>query len=165
MRDCTFCSGRAPEYGGRFRRRTGIGGVIDWAIWVAVGLGLLILEMLLPGVFMVWLGLAVCGTGLLTLLFQFGFLAQVVSFGVLTAITLSAGLHLRRPRQVVLAETEGLIGRSATALVFRGRDGKVRLGDTDWAARVPPDTRPPDPGARLKVAQVEGTVLIVRPDL
>jgi inner membrane protein len=139
--------------------------VIDWAIWVAAGLGLLILEMLLPGVFMLWLGLAACGTGLLTLAFQFEFVAQVVSFGVLTIVTLSIGLYMRRPRQVVHTESEGLIGRPATALVFRGRDGRVRLGDMDWPARVPPDTRPPDPGARLRVAQVDGTVLIVRPDL
>jgi membrane protein implicated in regulation of membrane protease activity len=32
--------------------------VTDWIIWIAGGLGLLILEMLLPGVFMMWLGLA-----------------------------------------------------------------------------------------------------------
>jgi hypothetical protein len=128
-------------------------------------LGLLILEMLVPGVFMMWLGLAACGTGLLTIAFQFGFATQVVSFGILAAITLSIGMRVRRPRQVMHTEREGLIGRPATALVFLGRDGRVRLGDTDWAARVPPDIAPPDPGARLRVAQVDGTVLIVRPDL
>lgn len=139
--------------------------MIDWIIWVVAGLALLIAEMLLPGVFMMWLGLAACGAGLLTFAFQFGFEAQVVSFGILAAITLSIGLRVRRPRQVVHTEREGLIGRPATALVFQGRDGRVRLGDSDWAARVPPDIPPPDPGARLRVARVEGTVLIVRPDL
>jgi membrane protein implicated in regulation of membrane protease activity len=143
---------------------------MDWVIWVAAGIVLLIAEMLLPGVFMMWLGLAACGAGLLTLAFQFaafqfGFAAQVVSFGILTAITLSIGLRLRRPHQIVHTEREGLIGRPATALVFQGRDGRVRLGDSDWPARVPADITPPDPGTRLRVAQVEGTVLIVRPDL
>jgi membrane protein implicated in regulation of membrane protease activity len=137
----------------------------DWIIWVATGLGLLILEMLLPGVFMMWLGLAACGAGVLTLVFDFTFAEQVVAFGVLTALTLSIGLRLRRPRQIVHTESEGLIGRPATALVFQGRDGRVRLGDTDWPARVPSDTQPPDPGTRLRVAKVDGTVLIVRPDL
>jgi membrane protein implicated in regulation of membrane protease activity len=138
--------------------------VIDWAIWIAAGLGLLILEMLLPGVFLMWLGLAAVGAGLLTMAFDFGFGEQVVSFGVLTALTLSLGLRLRVPRQVVHTEREGLIGRPATALVFQGRDGRVRLGDTDWPARVPADVQPPDPGTRLRVAQVDGTILIVRPD-
>ena len=139
--------------------------MIDWIIWVAAGLGLLILEMLLPGVFMMWLGLAASGTGLLTLAFGFGFSGQVVSFGVLAAISLTIGLRVRRPGPVMRTERDGLIGRPATALVFQGRDGRVRLGDTDWPARVPPDTAPPDPGARLRVAQVDGTILIVRPDL
>jgi membrane protein implicated in regulation of membrane protease activity len=138
---------------------------MEWFVWVAVGLGLLILEMLAPGVFMMWLGLAACGAGLLTLALQFGFEAQVVSFGVLAAITLTIGLRMRRTHPVVRTESAGLIGRPATALVFQGRDGRVRLGDSDWAARVPPDIAPPDPGARLRVAQVDGTVLIVRPDL
>ena len=137
----------------------------DWIIWIAAGLALLIIEMLLPGVFMMWLGLAACGVGLLTLALHFGFEAQVVSFGVLAAISLSIGLRLRRPRQIVHTEREGLIGRPATALVFQGREGRVRLGDTDWAARVPDDIAPPDPGARLRVSQVDGTILIVRPDL
>lgn len=137
----------------------------DWIIWIAAGLGLLILEMLLPGVYLMWLGLAACGVGLLTLAFHFGFEIQVIAFGVLAAITLSIGLRVRRTRQVVHTESEGLIGRPATALVFRGRDGRVRLGDSDWAARVPADIAPPDPGARLRVAQVDGTILIVRPDL
>jgi membrane protein implicated in regulation of membrane protease activity len=139
--------------------------VTDWIIWLAVGLALLILEMLLPGVFMMWIGLAACGTGLLTLAFEFGFEMQVVTFGVLAAIALTAGVRLRRPRAVVHTESEGLVGRPATALVFQGRDGRVRLGDSDWAARVPPDIAPPDPGTRLRVARVDGTVLIVRPDL
>jgi len=140
--------------------------VTDWIIWLAGGLALLILEMLVPGVFMMWLGIAACGTGLLTWFFQFGFEAQVVSFGILAAISLTIGMRMRpRPRQVVHTETEGLIGRPATALVFQGRDGRVRLGDSDWAARVPSDIAPPDPGTRLRVANVDGTTLIVRPDL
>jgi inner membrane protein len=139
--------------------------VIDWVIWVAAGLILLIMEVVLPGVFMMWLGLAACGAGLLTLAFHFAFEAQVVSFGILAAVALGIGLRLRRPRQVIHTEREGLIGRPVTALVFQGRDGRVRLGDSDWAARVPLDITPPDPGARLRVAQVDGTILIVRPDL
>jgi inner membrane protein len=142
----------------------------DWVIWIAAGLAMLIAEMLLPGVFMMWLGLAACGAGLLTLAFRFGafefsFAAQVISFGILAAIALSVGLRIRRPHQVVHTESAGLIGRPATALVFQGRDGRVRLGDSDWAARVPSGVAPPDPGTRLRVAQVEGTILIVRPDL
>ncbi len=143
----------------------GGGCVIDWFVWAGAGLILLIAEVLLPGVFMMYLGLAACGAGLLTWLFQFDFGGQVISFGVLTAISLSMGLRLRRSPEILSTEQQGLIGRPATALVFLGRDGRVRLGDTDWPARVPADIAPPDPGSRMRVEKVDGTVLIVRPDL
>jgi hypothetical protein len=138
--------------------------VTDWIIWIAGGLVLLIAEILAPGVFMMWLGLAACGAGLLTLAFHFGFEIQVITFGVLAAITLTIGLRMRRPHKAVHTESGGLIGRPVTALAFQGRDGRVRLGDTDWAARIPPDIASPEPGARLRVVQVEGTVVIVHPD-
>jgi membrane protein implicated in regulation of membrane protease activity len=138
--------------------------VNDWTVWVAVGLGLLSLEVLLPGVFMMWLGLAACGAGLLTLLFGLDFDSQVIAFGACVVISLAIGLRSRRSDHIVRTERAGLIGRPATALVFQGRDGRVRLGDSDWPARVPPDIQPPDPGTRLRVSQVEGMVLIVRPD-
>ncbi len=139
----------------------------DWIIWVAAGLVLLILEILLPGVFMMWLGLAACGVGFLTLAFTFGFAAQVIAFGILTVIALAIGLRLRGPRQqqtIMHNERDGLVGRVATALVFQGRDGRVRVGDSDWAARVPAGIETPDPGTRLKVQKVDGTILIVRPE-
>ena len=40
----------------------------------------------------------------------------------------------------------------------------MRVGDSDWAARVPTDVPEPAAGARLRVEGVDGTVLIVRPE-
>lgn len=136
----------------------------DWIIWLASGLALLLAEMLLPGVFLMWLGLAACGTGLVLLATGIGFELQVVTFAVLAAISLSAGLRLRRHPTRLNTQQAGLAGRSATALHFTGREGRVRLGDSDWPARVPPDVAPPAPGTRLRVEGVDGTVLVVRPD-
>ena len=134
-----------------------------WIIWLVAGLCLLMVEMLAPGVFMMWIGLAACGAGLVTLSAGIGFELQVVTFGVFTAISLTVGLRLRRPPTRLNTQQAGLAGRAATALVFQGREGRVRLGDSDWAARVPPDVPPPEPGTRLRVDGVDGTVLIVRP--
>jgi inner membrane protein len=135
-----------------------------WIIWLVGGLALLMLEILAPGAFMMWLGLAACGTGLVTLATGIGFEFQVVTFGVLAAISLFAGLRIRRRPVRLNTQQAGLTGRPATALVFRGRDGRVRVGDSDWAARVPPDVPEPARGARLRVEGVDGTVLIVRPE-
>lgn len=136
----------------------------NWIIWLVAGLVLLMLEMLAPGVFMMWLGLAALGTGLATFAAEFGFELQVIIFGVLATISLAVGLRLRRHPTRLNTQQSGLAGRPATALVFRGREGRVRVGDSDWAARVPTDVAQPDPGTRLRVEGVDGTVLIVRPE-
>lgn len=137
----------------------------DWIIWVVGGLALLMIEIAAPGAFMMWLGLAACGTGLIVLATAVGFEFQVMTFAVLAAASLAVGLRFRRPRQAKLnTQQAGLAGRPATALVFQGREGRVRVGDSDWAARVPADVASPEAGTRLRVEGVDGTVLIVRPE-
>jgi inner membrane protein len=133
--------------------------------WMLAGLGLLIAEVVVRGAFLMWLGLAACGVGLLTLGADLGFALQVVAFALLGVVSLAVGLRLRqsRTRAVLNSQQAGLAGRSATALAFHGREGRVRLGDSDWPARLPPDVAEPTPGAKLRVVDVEGTVLIVRP--
>jgi inner membrane protein len=136
----------------------------SWIIWLLGGLALLMLEIHTPGAFMMWLGLAACGTGLIVLASRVGFELQVVTFGVLAAISLGVGLRFRHHPVKLNTQQAGLAGRSATALAFQGREGRVRLGDSDWAARVPADVAEPTAGARLRVEGVDGTVLIVRPE-
>ena len=174
MRGFTSCNGKETNRGrgglprdfrGRHCRILNGNAIVNaWIYWVVAGLGLLSLEALLPGVFMVWLGLAACGAGVLTLLFDLDFDTAVIAFAVCTVISLVIGLRMRRTGLAVRTEGEGLVGRRATALVFQGRDGRVRLGDSDWPARVPANTKPPDPGTRMRVSKVDGAVLIVRPD-
>jgi len=137
----------------------------DWIIWLVGGMALLILEIHTPGAFMMWLGLAACGTGLAILATGIGFELQVVTFGVLAAISLGVGLRLRHRPVRLNTQQAGLAGRSATALVFQGREGRVRVGDSDWAARVPAGIAEPIAGTRLRVEGVDGTVLIVRPQV
>jgi hypothetical protein len=137
----------------------------SWIIWIVAGLALLMIEVHAPGAFMMWLGLAACGTGIIVFASGIGFELQVVTFGVLAAVSLAVGLKFRHRRPMKLnTQHSGLAGRSATALQFHGREGRVRLGDSDWAARVPTDVGEPEAGTRLRVEGVDGTVLIVRPE-
>ncbi len=136
-------------------------------LWLAGGLVLLVAEVLIPGVFLFWLGLAALGTGVLVQLADPPFAAEVLTFGVLAALAIGGALQLRRrdsrrARTINTAES-GLVGRTAHALSFNGREGRVRLGDSDWSARLPTDVPPPEPGALLQVVGVSGTVLVVRP--
>ncbi len=145
-------------------------GIIDtilmtpWLIWVVAGLLMLGLELIVPGVFLMWIGLAALGTGLIALTIDIGFAWDVVTFALLAALSVYAGLHLRRPPRRLNTQSAGLVGRQATSISFAGRTGRVRVGDSDWSARVPANVAPPEPGDRLRVDGVDGTVLIVRPD-
>ena len=136
----------------------------DWVIWLVVGLALLMIEVHAPGAFMMWLGLAACGNGIIVLASGIGFEIQVVTFGVLAAISLGVGLRFHKRPARLNTQQAGLAGRSAIALEFHGREGRVRVGDSDWAARVPTDVPEPTTGTRLRVEGVDGTVLIVRPE-
>ena len=134
-------------------------------LWLLAGLGLLGLEVLAPGVFMMWLGIAAVATGLLALVVALDFGPQVGIFAVFSAISLYIGLKLRHPPAMTMnTQVAGLTGRVATVLHFNGREGRVRVGDSDWSARLAEGVPLPEPGTRLRVDDVDGTVLVVRPD-
>jgi membrane protein implicated in regulation of membrane protease activity len=135
-----------------------------WVAWIAGGLVLLGLEIIVPGAFLMWIGLGALGTGILVWLTAMGFAPQVVAFATLSAVSVVIGLRLRKPIRRLNTQTAGLVGRPATAIAFEGRTGRVRVGDSDWAARVPHDVVPPEAGAHLTVEGVDGTTLIVRPE-
>lgn len=134
-------------------------------VWLLAGLILLGLEVLAPGVFMMWLGIAALVTGLIALGVQLNFGLQVAIFAIFSAISLMIGLRLRQPAAPGLnTQQAGLSGRIAVVLHFDGREGRVRVGDSDWSARIAEGVPLPEPGARLRVFAVDGTVLLVRPE-
>jgi membrane protein implicated in regulation of membrane protease activity len=136
-------------------------------IWLLAGLALLGAEMLLPGVYLLWVGAAAIGTGLLLLAVAPGFAASVGVFLALLAAGIGASLAIRRrggapPR--VNAPEAGLAGRHAVVIAVEGAGLRVRLGDSDWPARLPRGAAQPVPGSVVRVEAVDGTVLVVRPD-
>lgn len=144
---------------------------MDWSTpayaWILAGLLLLGAEILLPGVFLLWLGLAAVGTGLMRLVFDPPFWVTVATFILLLAAGIGTALHLRKsshPRPRVNTPDAGLVGR-AGVLVEPGLTGpRVRVGDSDWAARLPRDAGDLAAGTRVRVEGVDGTTLVVRPD-
>ena len=139
--------------------------MIDWLIWAAAGVCLLLAEIIFPLIFLGFLGFAACATGALAWLSGMEFIAQMVAFAGLATASLAFGLRARGPGPAKPDVQSSLVGRHATALVFEGRNGRVRLGDIDWPARVPSGIAPPDPGARMRVERIDGTVVIVRPEV
>lgn len=138
-------------------------------IWILGGLLLLGAELALPGIFLLWVGLAAIGAGLFVLALAPGFGATTLVFlvllgaGVLLALRLRAARPAHRP---VNTPESGLVGRSGMLLIDEGGFGlRVRVGDSDWPARLPRDLRVPEAGpVRVRVEGVDGTTLVVRPE-
>lgn len=133
------------------------------AIWLVAGMALLVAEVLIPGVFMMWLGIAALGTGALLQWLDMEFAWQVLAFALLAAIALGIGVRIRpaRPHATLNTKEAGLLNRSARVIVAGTHDIRVRVGDTDWTARLAHNVPAAIVGAELKVVGVDGTTLIV----
>ena len=124
-------------------------------------------EIFIPGVFLLWVGLAAIGTGLALFAASPPFWLTVTIFILLLAGGIALALRLRKaehPRPRVNTPDAGLVGRFGV-LVEPGAAGpRVRVGDSDWAARLPRDVADSPAGTRVRVEGVDGTTLVVRPD-
>lgn len=136
-------------------------------IWILVGLVLLGAETLLPGVFLLWVGLAAIGTGILLMVTTPPFWVTVTVFIILLAAGIGLALWLRRAsptRPQVNTPTSGLVGRPGVLLEPNATGPRVRVGDSDWAARLPREVAASPAGTRVRVEGVDGTTLVVRPE-
>lgn len=135
-------------------------------IWIAIGLVLATAEMLVPGVYLLWLAIAAIITGLLTYGFDLSLPMQVINFSFISLILVFSVKRFLKDSPIVssdpLLNNRGgrLIGQSAiVSTPFLSGEGRVRQGDSDWNARGPDM----DVGERVRIVAVEGTVLRVEP--
>jgi len=146
-------------------------GVFAWlnsldarSAWLAIGLLLAIGEMVIPGVFLIWLAGAALLTGLATFLLPLAGAEQVVLFAILALGSVLAGRAwiARNPVESEDPQLNDRGGRMTGQTVIvteeiAGGEGRVRHGDSEWLARGPDAVI----GTRLRVAGHDGTVLLV----
>lgn len=133
----------------------------DGLTWILIGVGLLVAEMLAPGVFLLWIGLAAIGTGLVVLALAPSLTTKVAVFLALLAAGIGAALRLRKhqnPAVRVNTPDAGLVGRLGTITERTPAGARVRVGDSDWAARI---AGAAEVGETVRVDGVDGTVLVV----
>ena len=140
--------------------------------WMVLGFVLLTLEILTPGVFMLWIGLAALIVGALSLmLWNAGFWiweVQVVVFLALALVSAFAGKKIMGGRRddsdqpLLNRRGDQLIGRTATLTepITDGR-GRVKIGDTMW--RVSGPDLPAGTKVRVKAATDLDLELVVEP--
>lgn len=139
--------------------------VSPW-FWWGAALALFALEAMLPGTFMLWLGFAAAGTGLVHLLLpSLGVPAQWMVFSLLAIISIIAGWRYKK-RWGASVSDQPLLNQRAQQLVGQvyplesaisnGR-GRVKIGDAFWSV-----TGPDLPaGTRVRIEAVVGMGLQV----
>ena len=139
-------------------------GLHDGWLWAIGGLVLLIAEVVAPGFFLVFLGVAAIATGLFTLLFDLGLAPQLALFVIYTGLALMIGKRWyaepdTAEQQISLNDpARRLVGRTAIAVdPIDEHGGRVRLGDSEWTARGGPAAA----GERVEIIAVEGNCLKV----
>lgn len=139
------------------------------ASWIVGGLVVAALEMLAPGVFLLWIGMGALVAGVVTEMAglfggRLGWPGQVGVFVVATVGLVGAAAWRLRGRartgNGVNTPAGGLVGQTCRAVAFRDGEGRVALGDGTWAARVAGEAQP-EPGDALLVTGLEGTTLLV----
>ena len=112
-----------------------------WA-WIIVGAAIAGLEIVVPGVFLLWIGLGALATGLiLTLSPDMPLAWQLIVFAACMIAAMSLGISLQKkgeedPKAATLnREMQGLVGQRtvATSAFVAGR-GRIRVQDTTFAA-------------------------------
>ncbi len=140
-------------------------GHLDWHWWwVGAGALLGILEILLPGIFLIWIAVAAWATAIIVALAPMTLAWQLVIFVLLAFITVFLGRQYYARNPVESADPHlniraaRLIGQTVTveSAIENGK-GRVRVGDGVWNA-----TGPDAPsGAKVRITAADGTLLTV----
>ncbi len=137
------------------------------ALWLLAGILLCGAELLCPGVFLLWIGLAAIAAGGITVALAPDLWVQIAAFAVLLAAALWIPVHWHLGRGGrsggINAPDAGLVGQSCRALAFAGREGRVTFRDGAWSARTS-DGSCPKPGTILRIVALDGTTLVVTAD-
>ena len=133
--------------------------------WLVFGLLLMGLELMLPGVFLFWIGLAALLVGLLSFVINPSWQTQLLMFAVFAVAAVPAWRYFARSEgsrsqtnPFLNKRTEALVGREFTLErpIVDGT-GTVRIDDTVWRVAGPDAPA----GSRVRVVQADGASLTV----
>ena len=141
-------------------------GIEPYWIWFAVGLVLAGLEMVVPGVYLIWLAVAALVTGAIVLVSAPPVMMQVVCFIFLALIAAFSAKRWLRDQPIVSSDPflnnrlGRLVGQTARVTeAIESGCGRVRVGDGEWLARGPDLAM----GERVRIVGNDGSQLLVEP--
>jgi len=133
-------------------------------VWIVAGLVLAVLEMFVPGMVIIWFGIAAVVTGLLALFIHSPYVhfgVFIVLSGLMVFFSQWIGRKITKPEPEPvganrLTDAEGRVIQE----VRPGEPGRVKVGGEEWRAECHSALTV---GTMVRVVRVEGTRLIVKP--
>ena len=136
-----------------------------WA-WLILAGVLGIAEIVMPGIFLIWIGLAALVTGLLTLLLGIAEPLQFALFAMLAIAAVFAGRRwfalnpIESSDPLLNDRAARLVGETVMVVeAIDGGEGRVRVGDGVWPAKG----ADAPVGTRLRVTGIDRGLLKVEP--
>ena len=136
-------------------------------LWMIGGILLLIAEVIAPGFFLVFIGVAALATGAFTLLFDMPLAFQLILFTIYALVAVMIGRKVYANQAADSSDpllndrVARMVGKSVTVIeAVDEHSGRVRVGDSEWSARGGPGR----PGERVRITGVDGNCLLVEPE-
>jgi inner membrane protein len=134
--------------------------------WLSLGVLLGAIEILIPGFFLIWMGLAAIIVGLIALIVPISLAYQIALFAILSVLTVYAGKRyfslnpIQSDDPALNDRASRLKGEIVTVVedIADGR-GRVKLGDGEWNVRGADAPA----GARVRITGADGAILLVEP--
>lgn len=139
--------------------------LIDFWHWWILAVALIIIEILLPSFFALWLAIAAALTGLLLLIFPgLGWEWQLLLFALFSLVSIVAWRRYYQKHPIKTDEPllnrrgEGYVGRELTLSqpIIDGI-GKIRLDDSNWKVQGPDCPA----GTKIRIKALNNVVFIV----
>ena len=128
-------------------------------VWIIGGLLISACELLVPGAFLIWIGLAALVTGLIAAMAVLPWEVELLVFAALAVIAVLAGRRTMRFAPTDLNRRgHSLVGRDFTLdQPIQAGIGRLALGDTTWRIAGPDCPI----GSRIRITGLDGTTLLV----
>lgn len=135
-------------------------------IWIIIGILLLTVEMLAPGMYLMFLGGAAILTGLLGFALPLPLTAELVIFAVLSVLSVFVAKRwldvypILSDSPLLNARIAQMIGETVTVVEpIEHGSGRVKVGDGVWSASGPDAAV----GTKMRITGAEGNRLHVEP--
>ena len=145
--------------------------MIDWLhdmaphwIWLSLGVLLMAVEIIAPGFFLIWLGIAAIVVGVLAWLLPIGVAIQLGLFALCSFLVLYGARRWLRDNPIASGDpllnhrAARHVGKTLTLVtaIENGR-GRAKVGDGEWLVQGQDSAK----GSKVRVTDCQGTILIV----